>query len=158
MGTTYLKSNLLQKLTTVREEVLYEVFLDLRKAYDTLEWERCMEILVGYRVGPRTEIILRYYWDHLSMVNRVGRYYATPLKGHRGVTQGDTISPTIFNMEVDAVIYHWITLVVGEEAGPDGFRRAIQWMTALFYANNMKGLTHHPNCFFDVRIEAHPIK
>ena len=91
-----------------------------------------MDIIVGYGVGPWTERILRYYWDHLSMVTRTGSYYSTLFKGHRGVTKGDTISPTIFNMVVDSVICHWVTLVAGEEAGPDGFGQAFQWMAVLF--------------------------
>ena len=36
-GTTSLESKLLQKLTAMREEVLYKVFLELRKAYDDLD-------------------------------------------------------------------------------------------------------------------------
>ena len=72
-----------------------------------------MEIIVGYGVGPQTERILHYYWDHISMVARVGHYYGTLFKGHRGVTQGDPLSPTIFNMMVEAVICHWVTLVEG---------------------------------------------
>ena len=56
----------------IREEVLYEVLLELRKAYDTLYRERCMEITMGCMVGPWMERIVRYYWDHLLMVARVG--------------------------------------------------------------------------------------
>ena len=54
MRTTHLKVNLLQKLTEVREEVLYEVFLGLQKAYDTLDREYCIDILASYGIGPRT--------------------------------------------------------------------------------------------------------
>ena len=54
----------------MREEVLYEVFLDPQKAYDDLYWERCMEILVGYGIGPRTERVICLSWDHLLMVAR----------------------------------------------------------------------------------------
>ena len=65
-----------------------------------------MEILVGYGLGPRMEGIIWHYWYHLSIVDRVGRYYGSLLKGHRRVTQGDPLFPTIFNMVVDVVIYH----------------------------------------------------
>ena len=43
---TYLKDNLLQKLTEIREEVLYKVFLYLNKAHDTFNRKQCMDILV----------------------------------------------------------------------------------------------------------------
>ena len=66
----------------MREEVLYKVLLNLSKSYGALDMERCLEIIVGYGVGLQTERILRYYWDHLYMVSRVGRYYGIKLNGH----------------------------------------------------------------------------
>ena len=30
------------------------------------------------------------------------------------MTQGDPLSPTIFNMVVDAVVRHWVTMVLDE--------------------------------------------
>ena len=41
------------------------------------------------------------------MVKRAGGYYGEHLRGERGVTQGDPLSPTIFNMVVDTVVPHW---------------------------------------------------
>ena len=95
-GTASLKANILQQLIEIREEVLYEVFLNLRKAYDALGRKLCMWVLMVYEVGPRTERILQHYWDHISMVDRAGRSYGPLLKGHQGVTQGDPISLIIF--------------------------------------------------------------
>ena len=114
------------------EKVLYKVFLDLRNAYGALYREWCMEISVGYGVGPRMERILRYYWDHLSMVVRAGRYYGTPFKLHQMVTYGGPFPSTIFNVVVDSVIWNWVTLVEIEEVGPDGFWWVVQWLAAFF--------------------------
>ena len=36
-GTATLEANFLQQLTAIREEILYKVFLDLLKAYDSLD-------------------------------------------------------------------------------------------------------------------------
>ena len=106
MGAASLKANLLQELTAIREEVLYEFFRDLRKSYDVLNWEICMENIVGYGFIPRMKRILRYYWYNFSMMDRVGCCYGNPFKGHQSVTMGVPLSPTIFNMLVDVVIFH----------------------------------------------------
>ena len=58
MGTTTLKAKLLQQLEAMREEVLYMIFLDLCKAFVTLERDRCLEILERYGVGPQSHRIL----------------------------------------------------------------------------------------------------
>ena len=39
-------------------------------------------------------------------------------------------------MVVDEVIYLWVILVAGEEAGPEGFIRAVQCLAELFYSDN----------------------
>ena len=38
------------------------------------------------------------------MVAQAGGYYRTSFQEERGVTQGDLMSPTIFNVVVDAVV------------------------------------------------------
>ena len=35
-------------------------------------------------------------------------------KSNWGVTQGDLLSPTIFNVVVDAVVRHWVMMVLEE--------------------------------------------
>ena len=48
------------------------------------------------------------------MVTRAGGYYSAPLRGERGVNQGDPLPLTIFNVLVDAVVCHWESLPVAE--------------------------------------------
>ena len=43
---------------------------------------------------------------------RAGGYYGTDFKVEHGVTQGDPLSPTIFNVMVEAVVRHWVTGVI----------------------------------------------
>ena len=42
LGTTTLKAKLFQKLEAMRVEVLHVIFLDLHKAYDTLDRDICL--------------------------------------------------------------------------------------------------------------------
>ena len=48
------------------------IFMDLHKAYDDLDRDRCLEILEQCGVGPRSRRILRVYWDRLRMVAHTG--------------------------------------------------------------------------------------
>ena len=51
-GNASLKANLLQQLTEMREQILYEIFLYIHKAYDILNRDRCLDILAGYGMEP----------------------------------------------------------------------------------------------------------
>ena len=109
------------------------ILMDPHKAYDTLDRSRCLDILEWYGVGPRHRRLLQTYWRRLTMVSRAGGYYKTALKGARGVAQGDPLSPTIFNVVVDAVVRHWVTVMVegAEERGKLG--QGGRHQVALFY-------------------------
>ena len=45
---------------------------------------------------------------------RAGGYYGEAFKGAQGMTQGDPLSPTIFNVVVDAVLRHWVMIMLDE--------------------------------------------
>ena len=70
------------------------------------------------------------------MAARAGGYYGKAFKGARGVTQGDPLSPTIFNVVVDAVVRHWIEGLITEtkEKGETG--REGRHQSAVFYADD----------------------
>ena len=53
------------------------------------------------------------------MVANAGGYYGEAFKGAQGVTQEDSLSPTIFNLVVYVVVHHWVAVMV-EGAGERG--------------------------------------
>ena len=65
-GTATLEAKLLQQLAALREEVLYMIFLDMHKAYDALDRSRCLEIMEGYGVVPKSRRLLTNYWRRLK--------------------------------------------------------------------------------------------
>ena len=98
------------------------IFLDLHKVYGALERSICLEILEGYGVGPRLWRLLQTSWGFMRMVAKAGGYYGSVFKISRGVTQGYPLYPTIFNVVVDAVVRHWVTVMAesAEERGQEG--------------------------------------
>ena len=61
-GTATLEVYLVHKVVDLREAVLHAILLDLYKAYYNLDRSRCLDILKGYGVGPRSLRLLHRYW------------------------------------------------------------------------------------------------
>ena len=70
------------------------------------------------------------------MVARAVGYYGTAFQGARRETQRYPLSPTIFNVLVDAVVRNWVAVVIAgaEERGECGQEGRHQ--SALFYADD----------------------
>ena len=88
------------------------IFLDLHKVYYAFDRSSFLDILDRYGVGTRACQIIQTYWSRLRMVARAGVYSGAAFTGAQGVTQGDLLSPTIFNVMVDAVLQHRISVMM----------------------------------------------
>ena len=75
-------------------------------------------MMAGYGVGPWDIFTIRTYWEHLTMVAKVGVYHIPPFKCFRGVTHSNPLSPTILNLFINTVLRYWVTVVRGKEAKP----------------------------------------
>jgi hypothetical protein len=107
MGTAIIKATLAQQLSYLELKPFYGVFLNLQKAFDAMDRERCILILEGYGAGPWLVCLVRTYRRDVIMVCWVSGYYGTPFKAGRGVTQGRPLSAKLFNILVDAVVREW---------------------------------------------------
>jgi hypothetical protein len=67
-GTGVIEAKLAQQLSYLELKPFYGVFLDLRKAFDSMDQERCIMILEGYGAGPRMIQLIRGYWRNAIMV------------------------------------------------------------------------------------------
>ena len=72
-------------------------------------------------MGPWACRVLCAYWDRLRMVSHVGSYYGEKFKVFWGVTQGDPLSPIIFNVVVDAGVHNRSFMVAGGAGSQDGW-------------------------------------
>jgi hypothetical protein len=51
-GTAVIKAKLTQQLAHIKQTPFYRVFIDLKKAFDAMDWERCLFILEGHGIRP----------------------------------------------------------------------------------------------------------
>ena len=61
IDTSILKMKVDQDLSRTNQDLLFLVFLDLRKAYETVDCERLLTTLEGYGAGPCTCILLAVF-------------------------------------------------------------------------------------------------
>ena len=57
-GTASHEAKMLHKLSEMKGEVLYAIFLDLQNVYVALDRDICLKILEGYVMGPQARCIL----------------------------------------------------------------------------------------------------
>jgi Reverse transcriptase (RNA-dependent DNA polymerase) len=111
-------------------------------------------------VGPNIRNLLRNFWDGLQLVPHQSGFYGKPIPCNRGVTQGDPLSPMIFNIVVDAVVRSWRTNMLP---------RAVTPVEALFYADDgwlasedaktlQRNLDYFTVCFMRVGLQTNAAK
>ena len=93
-----------QQLAHIEQTPFYGVFIDLKKAFDAMDRERCLLLLEGHGAGPNMRRLIRHFWDEATNVCRALGNYGVPFKAGRGVTQGGPLLAKFFNVLVDAVV------------------------------------------------------
>ncbi|KAL7543923.1 hypothetical protein ACHAWF_007483, partial [Thalassiosira exigua] len=100
-GTATVEAKLAAQLAYLEQQPFFAIFIDLKKAFDAMDRGRCLRILRGYGVGPKTRRLIKRFWALAEMVCRAGGNYGTAFGAGRGVTQGGPLSPKLFNILVD---------------------------------------------------------
>ena len=103
------------QLAVLCHEYILQVFLDVQKSYDSLERGRHMDILRVYGLVPNLQRLLKRLWDDQVVVPKAGKLFGVLFRMEIGVTQGDLISPTIFNILMEAVVRAVLLEVFGPQ-------------------------------------------
>ena len=123
------ETKLQMQIAACQSDTIYQVYLDLRKAYDSIARNRVVKLLEKYKVGPNIRKYIYEIWDKQTFVLRQAGFYSGKIDVSRGCTQGDVDSPIIFNIIVDAVLRTW--------KSSENYRQS----SACFYADD--GLLQH---------------
>ena len=106
-GTAILNTRLRSDLATARLRPYHRVYIDLEKAYDCVDRKVLLRLLEDYGVGPKVRGIIASQWAAQQYVTKQAGFYGPVIGTSRGVTQGCIVSPTLFNIVMDAVVREW---------------------------------------------------
>ena len=82
-GIATLESKLVHQLEGIAHEPLFQVFLDMRKAYDSLYRGRFMEIIWVCGMGQRTARLISHHWDKRMFILKAKMFLGTPFIAER---------------------------------------------------------------------------
>jgi hypothetical protein len=136
MGTAIMEAKLQQQLAWAEQEPLYQIYLNLRKAYDALDRGRCLKILAGYRVGQNLLRLQEQFWNNAKMVCRARGNYDEPFGAYRGITQGGALSSLMFNVCVNCVIREWLHQMMGDKVAREGLGDAVRDQCIAFFVDD----------------------
>jgi hypothetical protein len=137
MGTGIIEAKLAQQLGHLEQMPFFGVFIDLQKAFDTMDRERCLEILALHGVGLKMLHLIRNFLSSVTNVCWAKGNYGRPFKAGRGVTQGGLLSAKLFNIVVSAVVLEWMRMMHTTIDNADGnLAKCIAGLFAVFYVDD----------------------
>ena len=90
-----------------------------------------------YVVGTYMCGLLETFSDHQKLVPRQNGYHGLAFPSTRGTMQGGLVSPTIFNVVVDNVIWTWLSMTVEEQRlDHNGLVEAVRRCLGFSYTDN----------------------
>lgn len=98
-------------------DTLYMLFVDLKKAYDSVPRGALWRVLEKCGVPPRLLQIVKSFHEGMHAEVRVGSSTTESFEVRNGLRQGCTLAPTLFNIYISAVVANWRSK--HEEAGVD---------------------------------------
>lgn len=87
-----------------RDKDLYMIYIDLRKAYDSVEHQVLVNTLRKYNFNERTIQLIKLLLSENTLQFKTAHGLSPPVNVGRGVRQGDIISPTLFLIFINPLI------------------------------------------------------
>ena len=88
-------------------ESLYVLFVDLRKAYDSVPRQALWKVLEKYGVPEKMLNVVNSFHEGMHAEVRVGSTVTDRFEVRNGLRQGCTLAPTLFNIYFSAMVADW---------------------------------------------------
>lgn len=97
---------LIEKKKT-RDQEVHITFVDLKKAYDNVPRNKLLHSLKAFGVSDYLlKIVRELYQDNISYVKQ-GRNLSGPIHTTKGLRQGCSLSPMLFNIYIEIALRRW---------------------------------------------------
>ena len=96
---------------------LYWLFVDLKKAYDSVNRDAMWTVLQKYGVPDRTIAVIRSFHVGMQAKVRVNGQFSEAFEVVSGLRQGCCLAPLLFNLYVNLILQQW-----RQKSGPGGVR------------------------------------
>jgi hypothetical protein len=136
MGIAMIEAKLAQSLAWHNQHPLYQIYVNLKKAYNALDREQTLNILAAYGVKPKMLRLQKHFWDTAKLVCCARGNYGEPFNAKRGITQGGPLSSLMFNVCVDAVVREWLCQTLDKVVARDGIGNQVAKILVAFYVND----------------------
>ena len=135
-GTAIMELNLTQEISSIDQDHLLLVLLDLRKAYGTVDQEHLLITLEGYVGGPRLCGLLETFWYCHQVVPNQNGFRGPAFPAKKGIPQGGLVSLPLFNVMVDNVIRTCLAMTVEDQrVTHDRLEETVGRCLGVFYAD-----------------------
>ena len=88
-------------------ESLYVLFVDLRKAYDSVPRQALWKVLEKYGMLAKMLNVVKSFHERMPAEVRVGSTVTERFEVRNGLRQGCTLAPTLFNIYFSAMVADW---------------------------------------------------
>ncbi len=99
----FLLRTMVEKVVKKNRGKLYAVFIDFKKAYDTVDRRKLFTRLRDIGVGGLFLINIKAMYENISYKIMLGDGYLDPITSNLGLKQGCPLSPMLFNLYIDDV-------------------------------------------------------
>jgi len=94
----------INKLKWEYKEVVHQLFIDLKKAYDSVRMEVLCNILIEFGVPMKLVRLIKMCLTETYRRVRVGKNLSDMFPIRNGFKQGDALSPLLFNFALEYTI------------------------------------------------------